>query len=285
MTGDGARDGSNSNAFDADDGASDKGDVPGLEQEMSPLLDTVGAFAREEEAEIGTYAANTSHALSDVARESAVQKILALQARERSERAAPSDSDVGRPTAPIALVRDLPRRWRLKTALLAAAGACAAVAVALVLWLHPAPGELSLPAYSIAARGGIKQARGVATDGPEDGQTVAAEQQLEPDSLLVVTARPETAVDGTVAARAFVVQGDQATEVAPNAQVAPTGAIELRFRGAELIGARHGAASLRLIVGRPEALQALPAGPTLPAAAVTDARWRVLTVPLLLPQG
>jgi hypothetical protein len=285
MTGDGARDGSNPKAFDAEDGDSGQGDLLGLEQEMSPLLDTVGAFAREEEAEIGTYAANTSHILSDVARESAVQKILALQARERTERSADDDSGVARPVAAIALVQDRPRRSRLKSGLLAVAGGCGAVAVALVLWLHPAPGELALPAYSIAARGGIKQARGVAADGAEDGKRVVEEQQLEPDSLLVVTARPETAVDGTVAARVFVVQGDQATEVAPNAQVAPTGAIELRFRGADLIGARHGAASLRVIVGRPEALQALPAGPGLPASAVTDARWRVLTVPLALPQS
>jgi hypothetical protein len=88
-----------------------------------------------------------------------------------------------------------------------------------------------------------------------------------------------------VAARAFVVQGDEASEVAANAQVAPTGAIELRFRGTDLIGARRGAATLRVIVGRPEALQALPARRSLPASAVADPRWRVLTVPLALSQG
>ena len=107
---------------------------------------------------------------------------------------------------------------------------------------------------------------------------VAQEQRLDPDSTRVVAARPETAVTGTVAARAFVVQGDgDATEVAPNAQVAPTGAIELRFRGADLIGTRHGAARLRVVVGRPEALRALPARSP---SAVADPRWRELTVPL-----
>src|SRR3954467_1006846 len=65
MTGDGARDGSNPNAVDAEGDDFEKGDFSRLEQEMSPLLDSVGAFAREEDAEIGTYAANTSHALSD----------------------------------------------------------------------------------------------------------------------------------------------------------------------------------------------------------------------------
>ena len=283
MTGDGARDGSNSKDAEGDD--LENGDLLRLEQEMSPLLQSVGAYAREEEAEIGTYAANTSHALSDVARESAVQKILALQARERAERVTTAPGDLPRSGAPIALVRDVPRPRRLKTGLLAAAGGLLAVAVALALWIHPAPGELSLPAYSVAARGGIKQARGLDADGLDDGRTVAREQQVEPDSVLVVAARPETAVTGTVAARAFVVQGDEASEIASNAQVAPTGAIELRFRGAELIGGRRGAASLRVVVGRPEALRDFPARPGLPAAAVSDGRWRVLTVPLGLPPG
>jgi len=283
MTGDGARDGSNPKVSDAEGDDFDKADFARLEQEMSPLLASVGAFAREEEAEIGTYAANTSHALSDVARESAVQKILALQARERAERASSSDGDVPGAGAPIALLRAAPRPSRLKSGLLAVAGGFVAVAVALALWLHPAPGELSLPAYSVAARGGIKQARGAVADGADDGRTVAPEQQLEPESVLIVAARPETAVTGTVAARAFVVQGDEATEVAPNAQVAPTGAIELRFLGSDLIGARHGTASLRLFVGRPEALRVLPARPAAAPPGDSDPRWRVLTVPLDLP--
>jgi len=301
MTGDGARDGSNPTAFAAEGDDDENADFPRLDQEMSPLLASVGAFAREEEAEIGTYAANTSHALSDVARESAVQKILALQARERAERAPPAgaagapagatvDPDRARATgedpraaAPVALVPELPRRSRVKSRLLALAGGSLAVALVLTLWFHATPGELPLPAYSIAARGGIKQDRGLPTDSADDGSSVAQQQQLEPESLLIVAARPETAVTGTVAARAFVVQGDDATEVASNAQVAPTGAIELRFRGADLIGARHGAASLRVLVGRPEALRALPARAPLAPPALGDARWRMLTVPLELP--
>ena len=283
MTGDGARDGSNSKDAEGDD--FENGELLRLEQEMSPLLETVGAYAREEEAEIGTYAANTSHALSDVAREGAVQKILALQARERADGIAAAPGDLPRSGPPVALVRAVRRPWRLKSGLLAAAGGLVAVAVALTLWMHPSPGELSLPAYSVAARGGIKQARGVDGDGPDDGRTMAPEQQVEADSVLVVAARPETAVTGTVAARAFVVQGDDASEIPSNAQVAPTGAIELRFRGAELIGGRHGAASLRVVVGRPEALRQFPARPILPAATVADGRWRVLTVPLGLPPG
>ena len=312
MTGDGARDGSNPTAFAAERDDDEKVDFPRLDQEMSPLLASVGAFAREEEAEIGTYAANTSHALSDVARESAVQKILALQSRERAERATPvdakaapavansagvdapavaEDAHAGAPVstkgahagAPVAPERGVPRRSRLKNRLLAIAGGSVAVALVLTLWFNATPGELPLPAYSIAARGGIKQARGLTTDSADDAGSVAQQQRLEPESLLIVAARPETAVTGTVAARAFVIQGNDANEVAANAQVAPTGAIELRFRGADLIGDRHGAASLRVLVGRPEALRTLPARAPLSPPAPEDARWRVLTVPLDLP--
>lgn len=281
MTGDGARDGSNSEAFGGEGDDPGKGDLLRLEEEMSPLLAAVGAFAREEEAEIGTYAANTSHALSEVAREGAVQKILALQARERAERSSAGTSDVPRAAAPIALVRDVPGKSRVRGTLLAMGGGFAAMAVALALWMHPAPQEPSLPTYSVAARGGIKQARGSAPDSADDARVSAPEQRLDADSVLVVAARPETTVTGTVAARAFVVQGNDAVEIAANAQVAPTGAVELRFRGSELIGTRRGAASLRVIVGRPKALQALPAPPV---SEGTDAAWRVLTVPLELGQ-
>lgn len=281
MTGDGARDGSNPKALEGEGDWSNDGDLPRLEAEMSPLLDAMGAFAREEEAEIGTYAANTSHALSEGAREGAVRKILALQARERAERTAASAQDLPPAGAPIVLVRDVPPKspWtRTRRPLLALGSVFVAAALALALWMHPAPQDPSLPPYSIAARGGIKDSRGV--DAPDDGREVQVstpEQRLDADSLLVVAARPETAVTGTVAARAFLVQGEDITEIAANAQVAPTGAIELHFRGAELIGARHGTASLRVIVGRPAALQALPARADSPT---TDGRWRVLTVPL-----
>lgn len=280
MSGDGARDGANPEAFDQTGDGPEQSELAGLEQEMSPLLAAVGAFAREEEAEIGTYAANTSHVISDGARESAVRNILVLQARERAERTATSDAAVTHTDAPLVVVRDVPRWSRARSRLLAAGGGLAAVAVALALWSHPAVEGASLPAYSIAARGGTKQARGAVAETPDDPGTIAPEQRLEPDSTLVVVARPDTAVAGTVAARAFVVQGDDASEVASNAQVAPTGAIELRFRGADLIGTRHGAARLRVIVGRPEALQPLSARSKPAPSEVTGARWRELTVPL-----
>jgi len=277
MSGDGARDGASPEGFDAEGVGTDKGDFVALEQEMSPVLDAVGAFAREEDAEIGTYAASAPHVLSDAARETAVRNILALQARERAERAAsPGATDAER-GAPAVVGPELAHRSRTRSWLLAVGVGLATVTVALTLWLHPAMEDPSLPVYSITARGGTKQARGAAADGDDEARTVAPEQRLEPDSTLVVAARPETAVTGTVAARAFVVQGDDVSEVAPNAQVAPTGAIELRFRGADLIGSRHGAARLRVVVGRPEGLRALP--PPSPSGAA-DQRWRELTVPL-----
>jgi len=283
MTGDGARDDWNSQALDADgDGSEKSDDLLRLEKEMSPLLAAVGAFAREEEGEIGTYAANTSHGLSDVAREAAVQKILALQARERAERSATAGPELPRAGAPITVVRDIPRKPRRMGSLLVVGGGLVAAAVVLALWIHPTPQEPSLPPYSIAARGGIKEARGATPADAEPAQApgdTAAEQRLNDDSVLVVAARPETAVTGAVGARAFVIQGNDATEIAPNAQVAPTGAIALRFPGAELIGSRQGPANLRVIVGRPEALRTFS---TKQLSDTTDARWRVLTVPLRL---
>ena len=290
MTGDGERDGFNPKALDRQDEANDAddafddGDLARLEGEMSPLLHAVGAFAREEEAEIDTYAANTSHALSDVARQSAVQRILELQARERAARTDPGGG-TPRSGAAITLVRTVPRRSRLKGALIGLGSGFAVVAVALALWMHPTQQDPSLPPYSIAARGGIREARGALPDGADDareGRVSTEEQRLGADSVLIVAARPETAVTGTVAARAFFIQGGEAMEIAPNAQVAPTGAIELRFQGAELIGSRHGAASLRVIVGRPGALQSLS---VQAAAQATGTRWRVLTVPLDLGPG
>jgi hypothetical protein len=267
----------------------DKDDLVQLEREMTPLLDALRGFAREEEAEIGTYAANTSHALSQQAKETAVRRILALQARERVESGA-SGSEVqafaatdpagDRPAA--ASAPDGPRRPRLRFSWFAAGGLVVAAAIA--LGLYPPARDSSLPAYSVAARGGIRDTRALAAEGAGEGPAVAPEQRLAADSELVVVARPETAVTGVVAARAFVVQGSDAAETPARAQVAPTGAIELRFRGSDLIGSRRGAAILRVIVGRPDALEAITAESAPPASQEADARWRVLTVPLQLGQ-
>jgi hypothetical protein len=284
MTGSGARDESDDDTFDRELSDIEKDDLVRLEREMSPLLGVVSTFAREEETEIGTYAANTSYAVSDVARESAVLKILALQARERAHAPAVSNANSSPARSVIPLVRSVPRQRRVGRSLLVAAGGLGAAALALCLWMHPMVQDpsLSLPAYSIAARGGIKDARGGAAAGADEARTTTSAQRLNAESQLVVAARPDTAVTGAVAARAFVVQGASVTEVAPNAQVAPTGAIELRFQGGDLIGSRHGAASLRVIVGRPDALRELPAQTSMDPSSKADAPWRTLTVPLEL---
>jgi hypothetical protein len=282
MTGGNERDEFQRTASEADSEGLDQDDFVLLERAMSPLLDAVRTFAREEEAEIGTYAANTSHLISDVAQEDIVQKILALQARERAD--TPEEQGHARRMTSELVGLELPRRSHRRRTALAFGGGLVATALAVALWMRPTPQGPALPAYSIEARGGIKDARGGAPDEAATARTTAPAQRLNLDSQLVVALRPETAVSGDVAARAFIVHGGDTTEVAPRVQVAPTGAIELRFHGSELIGSRHGEASLRVIVGRPAAVRTLvPSGLPLARPQVATARLQTLTVPLQLP--
>jgi len=249
------------------------------DQAMRGLVEAVRGFTREEDAEIATYAENTSYTSSAAARASAVDRILMMQASERAGVAEPS-------LRPRTQSADRPLRPGVRSSLrhrrIAAASGLVVAALALALWMRPATRTIEIPAYSVIARGGVQEQRGGAPTGDADGaQVVAPVQRVRGDSQLVVAVRPEIAVSGPVAARAFVVQGAEASEVLPHAEVAPTGAIELRFRGADLIGTRRGSASLRVIVGRPEALRTLAEG-AAPEPAGTPARWRLLTVPLEL---
>ena len=280
-------DDSDRSASDSAGDGSDKDDFVHELRAHDPLLEAMGAFAREEEAAIATYAASASHTMSDAARERSVQKILALQARERAAGLASEEAQDPRVPPAVPEGRAPLPRHRLSRIGLVMGGGFVTAVLALAVWMRPVAQDLSsnppLPGYSITARGGIKEARSSASDVTDDARTVAETQRLSAESQLVVALRPRTAVAGSVAARAFVVQGKDAAEVGPSPEVAPTGAMELRFHGSELIGSRHGVATLRVVVGRPQALRAL-APASLLAADVTDVRWQVLTVPLELGQ-
>jgi hypothetical protein len=147
----------------------------------------------------------------------------------------------------------------------------------MALWLRPLPPDPALPPYAITASGGVREQRGTAAPTGRDA-TAAALQRVRPESELVVTLRPESAVEGSVAARAFLVQGAEVTDVPAPTRVAPSGAVELRLRGADLVGQRRGPAVLNVLVGRPRAVAA--ATPRALESVTSSPGVRVLTVPV-----
>jgi hypothetical protein len=170
-----------------------------------------------------------------------------------------------------------------------------AAAAAFVMWMRPAnqtgsqegSPDGSLPAYFVSASGGVAELRGGTSESADaEGATTASVQRLRTESELRVICRPDNAITGPLAVRAFFVQGDHVDEVAPLIQLAPTGAAELRLRGSDLLPRHRGRGTLRVVVGRPADIRAVvpqmaatgSADTSGPAARQDGRRW--LAVPL-----
>jgi hypothetical protein len=167
------------------------------------------------------------------------------------------------------------------------AAAAAGLVLASRVWLDPSGGLPPLPSYEVSARGGIKEVR--------QGERLsgAAEATAHPERVglqteLVVGCRPATAVDGPVAARAFVFRegaAGSAAEVAHQAQTAGSGALEIRVRPFAGVAATVDAAApvrwtLRIAVGRPTDVAKLAASDAAARAPADGPGIRWLTVPL-----
>jgi len=248
------------------------------DRSVRALLDRVRMVAREEDAEIEALSREVDQPLSRASLDRIARRITEMQGREARTSSAASESP---PIDEVATARSAPvRRWsarrRLGFVSLVGTGGIVATAAALALWARPASQDLVLPPYTVAASGGMREDRG-ATRPPSADETTAPLQRVRPDSELVVTLRPATTVDGTVEARAFLVQGTDVSEVRALTQIAPSGAVELRLRGADIAGERHGHALLRILVGRPGSIA--PASPAIERGTSGPGR-RVLTVPV-----
>jgi len=264
-----------------DQGGSD--DKPPGDDDMEALLNAMRAVAREDDVAIAGFSGDAA-ALSADERGRIAERILALQAEARPASTV-TDARTGadaRTVDRLAARRGRPRR---SAGVWAGAGVALAAAAALVLWLRPHPvsnvdGDAGLPAYAITATGGVADVRGPAPGVVVEGRTAPA-QRVRPQSELDIACRPDSAVTGPVAVRAFLVHGGAVDEVHPALQVAATGAVALRLRGAELVALHTGDAELRVVIGRPAAVTAIAAPPTA-ASDGEGARW--LTVPLRLEQ-
>jgi hypothetical protein len=226
---------------------------------MKTLFDSVQSLAREAAAEEETLPADAVPTLSRSDHERIVQSIL----RGRSQRA-------GRPTS-------------RPHAFFYVASFAVAMATMLALWVRPSSrdhdDDRSFPAYTVTASGGAKDVRGGETVSGAADTATASPQVVRGDSELVVNLRPAAAVSGPIGARAFIVASAGMNELVVSSRAAPSGAIQMVFRGADLQGQRSGQAVLNVVVGRPDAISSLD------SRAVGRDRsgpgWRVVSVPLV----
>lgn len=265
-----------------DQGGSD-GKPPG-DDDMQALLNAIRTAAREDDVAIAGFSGEAA-ALSAEERARISARILALQAEARPASTA-TDARAGAAARSVDQLAARRGRSRRTTSVWAGAGVALAAAAALVLWLRPHPGanvdgEGGLPTYAITATGGVADLRGPAPTVVGEGRTAPA-QRLRPQSELEIACRPESAVAGPVATRAFLVHGGAVEEVRPDVQVAPTGAVSLRIRGSELVALHTGQAELRVVIGRPAVVSVIAAPVAVAASDGEGARW--LTVPLRLEQ-
>ncbi|HEY8924432.1 MAG TPA: hypothetical protein VIU64_08630, partial [Polyangia bacterium] len=142
----------------------------------------------------------------------------------------------------------------------------------------------------VSASGGVAELRGGPLDATDPADTAGSQQaplqRLRADSELRVVCRPDNPITGAVAVRAFFVRGEDAEEVSPVVRLAPTGAADLRLRGASLLSRHKGPGALVIVLGRSADIAALsPRQVAAGGPAATSDRLRRLTVPLDLIDG
>jgi hypothetical protein len=222
-----------------------------MDQLLKALRETARAEDRADEAALAQAEAGQSAHLDQAARERIAASLLEA------------------PTGVVSLEgrRRARRRWTTWLAVPLAAAA------ALLLVARPRP--TALPGYELVATGGLREVRGL-------GDQPDRIQRLAPGSVLDVKLRPATAVQGSVLAMAFAVQGGRADPVSPIIEVAPSGAVSVRAEAASVFGERRGRWELRIFLARPSLaaeLRALAVGPR-----TSGPGWQRLSVPVeLLP--
>ncbi|MEP6655326.1 MAG: hypothetical protein ABJA82_18315 [Myxococcales bacterium] len=278
---------------------------------MTKLLNAVRLVAREEDELADACPDDQVPVVSPAVRADITRELWGAISRTRGGAAAGPALDDGDPWDRVGARRaEEARRQTRRRMAWSMATVGVAAAAALVMWIRqsPAPvtddGATGLPDYAIAASGGVAETRGPAPatgmDEAATATTTTAPVRLSPSSELRVTCRPDTAVPGPLAVRAFLVRDGAAREVFPQIQVATSGAVDLRLPGAQLHGgpatvtaageAGRPTGELLVVVGRPQAVHDVGPGDVLkgasgrfrPGAAgdavQRDQRW--LAVPL-----
>jgi hypothetical protein len=145
------------------------------------------------------------------------------------------------------------------------------VAIALVV-LRDEPTR-PIPDYAIHIEGGEKVAGDLVGLPSRDTVRVA------PQTVLTVTARPWTHVDGPIAVRAFLVRNGVATTWDVPVSMGDDGSATITGSAASLFPEATGDWAIVLAIGRPEALPASAAQLFEPRVGVTFLRCRAIVGP------
>jgi hypothetical protein len=228
--------------------------------DVSRLLAGLRAVAKEQEVEMARMPPEVAAPLSAEERGEIATAICEAQARTTG---LPPPGDV----IPLSSAAGTRRR---RLGWIAVVGPLAVAAVLVLAVRMSGTPERPLPAYAMIITGGLKELRGASPAGAV-GSTLPVERAGRHTEIVVVC-RPEVSVEGPVATRLFLIQGTVAREVQARARTSPSGSVEIRINPVEEGGATAGRWGLRIVVGRPDVVRALP-----PAAAIARAagpeRW------------
>jgi hypothetical protein len=213
---------------------------------VEKLITSLRNLARAEAAEMAAVPPDYAPPLSGQDRREIADAILAQRSGEATgaPRAAASVSSL-----------DEARRRRRNRLMALVVPAAAAAAIALALGPLSRPGLPPLPSYDVSATGGIKELRSGESAALERSGGVARIERIAPQMELVVVGRPDTAVEGPVSARTFLIQGDRVREAQARVQTAPSGAVEIRVRPADAGVNGPGRWMVRVLIGRPQSVE------------------------------
>lgn len=192
-----------------------------------------------------------------------------LRAIAGSDAPWPDSSGAGTAVGPaIPSVRPS-RPWSIRRfALVGSFVAAAAVTLLLVQsrGVHAPP----LPGYSMALSGDLKEFRGPNRNPAQGSDSIP---RADARSEIVLVCRPDVAVQGPIASRAFLIQGQSVREISTRTQTSATGSLEIRFNPVKDAAAEPGQWSLRVAVGRPDRVHDLASSAAFGAVDDKEVTW------------
>ncbi|WP_437979708.1 hypothetical protein [Sorangium sp. So ce117] len=254
------------------------------------ILAGLQASAGERGAEAGGAAAEAAEAAGAAA---AAVEVAGAAAAAGAEAAGPPPPGQRAAAARGGQVLPLARKpgrspWRTAaTALAAAAAAVLVVRLSLEGDRHHPRGLLDdpgavamlpVPAYAMTLAGGEVRERSASSG-------AGATARLGPGSRLEITLRPTTRVDGPVAVRAFLIQGETARPWDVHADLSEQGAARIEGDTETLFpGVPEGEWEIAIAIGRPAALPDSAAGlaDARPSEEEKDNKFRILRLNVLL---
>jgi hypothetical protein len=195
-----------------------------------PLLEAIVKRAREERAR------------EDALLKDAGELLAPFDGAARDRFAKAIFAEVAAPAAaPIDLAA---RRRKRMAAIVSAASIAAAAVIALFVALRPVAVD-PLPVYSLNVSSGATKYRGAA---PEL-------KVFRPDSKMILVLRPDEAVSGPIAFRAFIERGGTMKDWAPPSAISADGSIKIEGQAGELLGAEPGVSRLIIFVGHADQIE------------------------------